>query len=272
LNGARGDQGLPRRPLTPLRWPRAHTATGGPRPACKTGSGRLPSGARYEGRRWSWSGVLALDALDGLGGADDDDAGPAADGLAFAQHVVVVAGDEGVVAGHAVGSEVLHVGDLAAVEGQQRRVVLVPVPRLESLGQEDLAEGGVGGGVVVVGEPIKATQHGVAEPERAADAADDRPLLAEPGEVALVLVGRRPFLVDAKRGGDPQADPALAGEVDQFVDLGAVRLGLAAWMTLLVSRVSRSMAASMPSVRRPGPGQPVNRARSLPDERADDPV
>jgi len=41
-----------------------------------------------------------------------------------------------------------------------------------------------------------------------------------------MLVGRRLFLVDGERFGDPQADPAGAGEIDQLVDLGAVWLGL----------------------------------------------
>jgi hypothetical protein len=40
------------------------------------------------------------------------------------------------VAGHAVDGEVLDVGDLVAVAGQQRRVVLVQPPALEPLGQE----------------------------------------------------------------------------------------------------------------------------------------
>ena len=60
---------------------------------------------------------MAADELDGLGGVEDDDAGPAADGVAPAEHVVVVAGDEGVVAGQQVGGEVLDVGDSAAVAG-----------------------------------------------------------------------------------------------------------------------------------------------------------
>src|SRR5512133_3473919 len=52
---------------------------------------------------WSRSGGLAAAKGDGLERGDDDDARSAADGLAVAQHVVVVAGDEGVVTGHAVG-------------------------------------------------------------------------------------------------------------------------------------------------------------------------
>jgi hypothetical protein len=43
-----------------------------------------------------------------------------------------------------------------------------------------------------------------------------------------VLVGWRPFLVVAERGGDPQADPALAGQLDELVELGPVLLGLGA--------------------------------------------
>jgi hypothetical protein len=84
------------------------------------------------------AGLVASAAgeLEGFGGVEDDDAGSAADGLLVAEHVVVVAGDEGVVAGHAVDGEVLDVGDLVAVAGQQRRVVLVQPPALEPLGQE----------------------------------------------------------------------------------------------------------------------------------------
>jgi hypothetical protein len=51
----------------------------------------------------SRSGGLAAGELDGLEGVDDDDAGSAVDGLAVAQDVVVIAGDEGVVTGYTVG-------------------------------------------------------------------------------------------------------------------------------------------------------------------------
>jgi hypothetical protein len=68
---------------------------------------------------------LAAAKLDGLGRVDDDDAGLAADGRPAAQHVVMVAGDEGVMAGHAVGREVLDVGDLLAPFGNDGCVVLV---------------------------------------------------------------------------------------------------------------------------------------------------
>ena len=78
----------------------------------------------------------------------------AADGLAVAQHVAPVAGDEGVVAGEQVGGEVLDVGDLVAVAGQRRRVGLVQASALELLGEDELAQGEVGGGVVVVGESV----------------------------------------------------------------------------------------------------------------------
>jgi hypothetical protein len=155
--------------------------------------------------------------LDGLGGVDDHDPGSAADGLAVAQQVAVVAGDEGVVAGHQVGGEVLDVGDLVAIAGQRRRIVLVQAAALELLGEDDLAQGEVGGGVVVVGEPVGATEGGVADPERAGDAADDR-LMAEPCQVDLGLVGRGGLLVDGERFGDPQADPTLAAEVNQLDD------------------------------------------------------
>jgi len=80
--------------------------------------------------------------------------------------------------------------------------VLVQPSALELGGEDDLAQGEVGGGLVVIGQPVRAFQAGVAEPPGAGDAADGRPL-AEPGEVALVLVGRCPFLVDGERGGDP---------------------------------------------------------------------
>jgi hypothetical protein len=49
----------------------------------------------------------------------------------------VVAGDEGVMAGHQVGGEVLDVGDLAAEGGHDRRVVLVHTTGPEPLGQQD---------------------------------------------------------------------------------------------------------------------------------------
>ena len=164
--------------------------------------------------------------LDGLGRVDDDDAGPAPDGLAVAQQVVVVAGDEGVVAGHQVAGEVVDVGDLLAPFGHERRVVLLEVRGLVSLAQEDLAQEGVDGGdVVVVEEEVRPAQAGVAEPERPRDVSDGWPL-AEPSQVALPVVVRRPFLVDLERGGDPQADPAAAPQLGQLVDLGAVRLGL----------------------------------------------
>jgi hypothetical protein len=149
----------------------------------------------------------------------------AADGLLVAEYVVVVAGDEGVVAGHAVGGEVLDAGDLVAVAGQLRRVVLVQPAALELGGEDDLAEGEVGGSVVVVGEPVGAFHAGVAEPPGSGDAADDR-LLAEPCQVELGLVERGGLLVDGERFGDPRADPALVGEVDELDDLGAARLGL----------------------------------------------
>jgi hypothetical protein len=159
---------------------------------------------------------LAAGELDGLEGVDDDDARSAADGLAVAQHVVVVAGDEGVVTGHEVGGEVLDIGDLLAPLGYDGRVILVQALGLESVREKDLAQQGIDAGGVVVREHIGAAEGGVAEPEWPWDAADGRPL-AEPGEVALVLIGRRPFLVDDERFGDPQADPAVAGEVDQLV-------------------------------------------------------
>jgi hypothetical protein len=97
---------------------------------------------------------VGVDELDSFGGVEDDDAGPAADGLAVAQHVAPVAGDEGVVAGEQVGGEVLDVGDLVAVAGQRCRVGLVQASALELLGEDDLAQGEVGGGVVVVGESV----------------------------------------------------------------------------------------------------------------------
>jgi hypothetical protein len=97
-----------------------------------------------------------------------------------------------------------------------------------SLAQEDLAQEGVDGdGFVVVEEEVRPAQLGVAEPERPRDGPDDR-LLAEPDPVALLLVRRRAFLVDRERFGDPQADPAVAGEPPQLGHLWAVRLGLGA--------------------------------------------
>jgi hypothetical protein len=75
-------------------------------------------------------------------------------------------------------------------------------PRWSRSDRNDLAEGEVGGGAGVVGEPVGAFQTGVAEPPGTGDAADDRPG-AEPGQVALVPVGRGGFLVDGERLGDP---------------------------------------------------------------------
>jgi hypothetical protein len=95
-------------------------------------------------------------------------------GRPLLEHVVVVAGDEGVVAGHQVAGEVVDVGDLAAPFGHERRVVLLEVRGLVSLAQEDLAQEGVDGGdVVVVDEEVRPAQLGVAEPERPRDAADE---------------------------------------------------------------------------------------------------
>jgi hypothetical protein len=48
---------------------------------------------------------------------------------------------------------VLDIGDFAAVEGQQRRVALVQASALEPLGEKELAQGAVGGGVVVAVPP-----------------------------------------------------------------------------------------------------------------------
>lgn len=90
---------------------------------------------------------MAAAKLDGLERVDDDDARSAADGLAVAQHVVVVAGDEGVVTGHAVGGEVLDIGDLLAPLGYDGRVVLVQAFGLESVREKDLAQQGIDAGV-----------------------------------------------------------------------------------------------------------------------------
>jgi hypothetical protein len=113
---------------------------------------------------------MALGALDGLGGVDDHDAGSAADGLGLVQHVVAVTGDEGVVAGHPVGGEVLDVGDLLAPLGHERRIVLVEAAGLEAFGEQELAQGGVGSGGVFVDDLVGAVPAGVVPPVRAGDA------------------------------------------------------------------------------------------------------
>jgi hypothetical protein len=117
----------------------------------------------------------AVGHLDGLGRADDDDPDSCPEVGPLLEHVVVVAGDEGVVAGHQVAGEVVvDVGDLLAPFGHERRVVLLEVRGLVSLAQEDLAQEGVDGGdVVVVDEEVRPAQLGVAEPERPRDAADE---------------------------------------------------------------------------------------------------
>jgi hypothetical protein len=120
-------------------WPRLALLVRGGRSGSRSGGFVLAAGLALLGvDDPERAGLVASAAgeLEGFGGVEDDDAGSAADGLLVAEHVVVVAGDEGVVAGHAVDGEVLDVGDLVAVAGQQRRVVLVQPPALEPLGQE----------------------------------------------------------------------------------------------------------------------------------------
>jgi hypothetical protein len=98
--------------------------------------------------------------LDGLERVDDDDAGQAADGLAVAEQVVVVAGDEGVVAGHQVGGEVLDVAELAAAGHGG------------PAGEEEFAQGGVSGRRSGVGAQVRPASSGVATSARPSDAAD----------------------------------------------------------------------------------------------------
>jgi hypothetical protein len=105
------------------------------------------------------------------------------------QQAALVAGNEGVMAGHVVGGEVLDVGDL-------------PAARQSGLaGQEDLGQGGVGRGRRGVGAQVGAVPPGVAAPAGPRDPFDDR-LFAEPGHVEAVLAGRGGFLVDGERFGD----------------------------------------------------------------------
>jgi hypothetical protein len=99
-------------------WPRLALLVRGGRSGSRSGGFVLAAGLALLGvDDPERAGLVAWAAgeLEGFGGVEDDDAGSAADGLLVAEHVVVVAGDEGVVAGHAVDGEVLDVGDLVAV-------------------------------------------------------------------------------------------------------------------------------------------------------------
>jgi hypothetical protein len=180
-----------------------------------------------------WSGGVAAGQLDGLGRVDDRDPGPRPDLGPPLEHVVVVAGDEGVVAGYEMGGEVLDVRDLAAAG----RGGLGP--------EEDLPERGVGGGVLVGEEPVRAVQGGVVEPEWPGDAADER-LPAQPFQVSLVLVGRVRSWSTANASVMEMPTRPWATSSASSSSCGPYGWAWAAWMTLLVSRVSRSMAVSMP--------------------------
>jgi hypothetical protein len=79
----------------------------------RLGPGDPAAGQRGAGApRTPRSTVLAACHGNGLGRVDDHDPGPLADHVAPAQHVALVAGYEGVMAGHEVRGQVLNVGHL----------------------------------------------------------------------------------------------------------------------------------------------------------------
>jgi hypothetical protein len=91
-----------------------------------------------------------------------------------------------------------------------------------SLREQDLADCHGGGLLLLAEEHGFDAKRGVVEPESTRHGPDERPF-AKPGQVELVPLHWRPFLVVGESGSDPQVDLAIAGQLDQLVPPGQER-------------------------------------------------
>ena len=89
-----------------------------------------------------------------------------------------------------------------------------------SLREQDLVDCHGGGLLLLAEEHGFDAKRGVVEPESTRHGPDERPF-AKSGQVELVPLHWRRFLVVGESGSDPQADLAIADQLDQLVPTGA---------------------------------------------------
>ncbi len=163
------------------------------------------------------------DPQDGLCGGADHDAGAAAQLIPPVDHVVVVAGNEYVVAVEEVTGQVLDIPDPFTPPGHELAVARVKRTYTKARRQENFLDRLARINRPLIDQNAPVIEGTVVQAQRLRDLAHDRPLtdpprVSRPPHIASV------FLVLIERRREPDFCPALPAQAGKLFDMGGVRL------------------------------------------------